>query len=169
MCSALKSYFLLRVVCVLLLLAAVGTRRPGWAQSGSDSHTIQIEVEEITQIKLEGDLSTEIKQGEKETLSASYSVLTNSSSAQVIKASAKVEGDLARTELTAEMAAPGDESTSTGTQVLLKDGEARTRTLLEDLTATDASGVDLTYRVATSPETPPGMSSVSITYTVVED
>ena len=110
-----------------------------------------------------------MKQGTTQTLTTTYSVYTNRAEAQVVTASATGSGVLTGLEVTAEMAAPDDESVSTGPKTLLTGGDVQTKTLLENLKGASASNVDLTYQVSASPQAPPGRSSISITYTVSTD
>jgi len=140
--------------------------RPGRAQPGTASHTVTITVQEVTQIELADDLSTEVKQGETETMTSNYSVLINTSNPRVIRGTAETDGGLTGVEMAVEMEAPADGSTSRGQQVILDDGEGQTQVLVEDLKGVSASGIDLTYVVAASMDTPPGTTPVSVTYTI---
>ena len=148
-----------------LLLGGRGVQA-SWAQPETASHTVTITVQEITQIELADDLSTEVKQGETETMTSNYSVLTNTSDPRVIRGTAETGGDLTGVEMAVEMEAPGDGSTSRGQRVILDDGEGQTQVLVEDLKGVSASGIDLTYVVAASMDTPPGTTPVSVTYTI---
>ncbi len=160
---------------VLLLVAAAlvaaGAVVPAQVRAQPDraAHTVTIVVEKTTRIDLSDDLRTTVKQGTTQTLTTTYSVYTNRAEAQVVTASATGSGVLTGLEVTAEMAAPDDESVSTGPKTLLTGGDVQTKTLLENLKGASASNVDLTYQVSASPQAPPGRSSISITYTVSTD
>ena len=152
-------------------LAMVIPPAPTRAQLNVAQHTVSINVEETTHIDLSGDLSTSARQGSSKTLSTTYPILTNHPSPRTISASAEVEGtdDLTGIEISAEMSASDDESSSAGSEVLPMGPEGQARTLLENLKGVSASGVDLTYRIDVSPEAPVGSSSISVTYTVSEN
>lgn len=156
---------ILRLVATALVTAALVPTQVR-AQPNRAAHTVAIVVRRSTRIDLSSDLRTIVEQGTTQTLSTTYSVHTNRAEAQVVTASATGSGLLTGLEVTAEMAAPDDESMSTGAKTLLTNGDTQTKTLLENLKGASASDVDLTYQVSVSPQAPPGRSSISITYTV---